>query len=80
MARPYHPQGKQARLSQAGQMLRKRFFFEKKNQKTSVTLDLGRDAANAPGPESKSLFASRRAFFPVFVHKKKFLLQFKRSI
>jgi hypothetical protein len=29
----------------------KQFFFEKKNQKTSVTLGQGHDAANASVPE-----------------------------
>jgi hypothetical protein len=29
----------------------KQFFFEKKNQKTSVTLGHGRDIASAPGPD-----------------------------
>jgi hypothetical protein len=35
---------------------RKKFFFEKKNQKTFI--NLGRGGRNAPVPDSKSLFAS----------------------
>ena len=47
----------------------KRFFFEKKNQKTSLTLGHGQDAANA-------LAQSDRVFLLLFLQKKKcFLIQ-----
>jgi hypothetical protein len=49
----------------------KQFFFAKKNQKTLFTLGYGLDAASATGPDSKSLFGSRRAS-PVFLQEKKF--------
>jgi hypothetical protein len=51
------------RIGHFSSSLDKQFFFEKKNQKTSLTLAHGRDAGNVPGPEEKS-------FLLLFVHKK----------